>query len=58
MMYKRLPVTNKSRFNMRFAIVKTANEKKILALGFNPMLKPCKYWTREITFLKFRITLE
>ena len=60
-MYKRLPVTNKSRFNIRFAIVKTANEKKIGgggAPGFNPMLKPCKYWTYEITFLKFRITLE
>ena len=59
MMYKRLPVTNKSRFNIRFAIVKTANEKKIFfAFGFNPVLKPRKYWTREITFLKFRITLE
>ena len=59
MMYKRLPLTNKSRFNIRFAIVKTVNEKNFFfALGFNPMLKPRKYWTREITFLKFRITLE
>ena len=33
MMYKRLPVTNKSRFNMRFAIVKTANEKKNFSLS-------------------------
>ena len=58
-MYKRSPVTNKSRFNIRFAIVKTAKEKKkIFALVFNPMLKPRKYWTREITFLKFGITLE